>query len=205
MAPVRAWRSRRKMSGRKSLMAFSVVACGKSDDGDSKKKDDKKNESSSKKDDKDSKGDSKDDSKGDSKGDGVIEKIIGDKVPLAEGGQAHDSWHALTTYRTYEFSKDGKCTKSEDIYYIDDPSNYDEANDRLTSSNFKPEWSADKTYFSLDNQYISYTETDDAIEYYASRYTRFSTTTALRSMSTSRILQRRLLTSRKSTVFPLMP
>ena len=148
------------------LMVCAVAACGKSDDDGGSKKDDKKSESSSKKDDKDSKSDSK----GDSKGDGVIEKIIGDKVPLAEGGQAHDSWHALTTYRTYEFDKDGKCTKSEDIYYIDDPANYEEANDRLTSSNFKPEWSSDKTYFSLDNQYISYTETDDAIEYYASKY-----------------------------------
>lgn len=143
------------------LVAFSVVACGKDDDGDSKK-DDKKNESSSKKDDKDS--------KGDSNGDGVIEKFIGDKVTLPKGGQAHDSWHALTTYRTYEFSKDGKCTKSEDIYYIDDPANYELANDRLTSSNFIPEWSADKTYFSLNNEFISYTKTEDAIEYYESKY-----------------------------------
>lgn len=148
------------------LMAFSVAACGKDDDGDSKKKDDKKSEDSSKKDDKDK----KDDKKPDTIGDGVISQIIGDKVTLPEGGQAHDSWHALTTVRTYEFSKDGKCTKSEDIYYIDDVSNYETANDHLIGGDWKPVWSADKTNFVLNNEYISYVETEDALEYYDSRY-----------------------------------
>ena len=155
------------------LLAFSVAACGKDDDGDSKK-DDKKSENSSKKDDKDNKGDNKGDDKGDDKidgiGDGIIIKVIGDKVTLPVGGQARDSWHAQATLRTYEFDADGKCVKSEDIYYLDDVANYELSKEHLEGGNWKAEFSADKTSFTIDNQYITYTDPDDALEYFNSRY-----------------------------------
>lgn len=147
------------------MMVLAVVACGGDDDADGdSKKDDKKNESSTNNDKKD------DNKKEEGKGGGEIVAVTGDKRETGADSQARKYWHALTSCRNFEFDAAGKCIKNETIYEIDDPANYSDANEQLTGSNFKPEWSADKKTFVLDEGYLSSTDTDYALEYFDKRF-----------------------------------
>ena len=153
------------------MMILSLAACGSGKDDD--KKDDKTGTTNS----------PKDPTKpGDKPGNndpvasGPIVGVTGDKEPLPVGSQAHDYWHAATVVRNYEFDNSGKCLKDESIYYLDDPANKDAANDHLTGGNWEPIWSADNTYFSINSSFISYTDTDDAIDYFESHYYAYTIT-----------------------------
>lgn len=160
-------------------MALMLVGCGKSSDD---KKDDSKKEEEKKDDNK--KDDKKDDDKKDdivSGGSDVIVRVLGEQVELAAGSQARDSWHAVTTLRNYEFDASGKCLLCQDIYFLDDAANYDLANQHLTGADWKPQWSADKTNFMLENTHIDYTDPEDALEYFDSRYYAYTITYADKS------------------------
>ena len=140
------------------MMVLAVAACGKDEDKkDSDKKDSKKNETTNP---------GKDDNP---VADGIVKSVIGDQRELRPGVQAHDSWYAVSVYRVYEFDADGKCTRNEDVYTLGDPANKDEADAHLTGANWKPVWSADGKSFSLADS-TSYTDLEDAYEYFNSHY-----------------------------------
>jgi len=147
------------------VMVLSLAGCGSDEDGD--KKDDRKNETTSPAADKP--GDDKPGNDKPGEG-GIVIGVTGDKVTLPVGSEAHDYWHAETSVRNYEFDASGKCIKNETIYYLDDPANKQKVNDFLTGGGWEPSWSDDGSYFMLGNGFLDYTDTEDAFDYFASRY-----------------------------------
>lgn len=153
-------------------MVLSLTACGKSNDGGSSKdngskteKEDKNNSSNDDgKTDTDT-GKTDDGDKGSSgSGSGVIIGYTSDKQPTGEGSQAQKWWHATHYSYDSEFDKDGKCITRDTIYYMDDPANYEEANEYMVGGDWKPVWSDDKTTFRIDKGFKDYTELEDELE-----------------------------------------
>jgi len=153
-------------------MVLSLAACGKSNDGGSSKdngskteKEDKNNSSNDDgKTDTDT-GKTDDGDKGSSgSGSGYIIGYTSDKQPTGEGSQAQKWWHATHYSYDSEFDKDGKCITRDTIYYMDDPANYEEANEYMVGGDWKPVWSDDKTTFRIDKGFKDYTELEDELE-----------------------------------------
>ncbi|MBO7516042.1 MAG: hypothetical protein J6T47_10505 [Lachnospiraceae bacterium] len=96
-------------------------------------------------------------------GKSYVSGVIGDKLAPADGSQAKDHYHAKEYSEHYYFDSDGDCTEGYTEYFLDDPANYESANEYLVAGDWKPQWSSDKTSFKIMNQFISYMTVDKAI------------------------------------------
>ena len=97
-------------------------------------------------------------------GNAFVSGVIGDKVAPAQGSQAKEHYHAKEYSEQYYFDSDGDCTEGYTEYYLDDPANYESANEYLVAGDWKPQWSSDKTSFKIMNQFISYMTVEKAID-----------------------------------------
>ena len=158
------------------VMLMTLIGCG-SDSGSSSS-DSKSSSSGSAASSSGKSSDSASSSSNQSGGSGAIVGVTGAEQIPGETAQARTSWHAVKYQQKYTFDEDGKCLSSITTYYLDDPANYESANNYLEGGNWKPIWSSDKTSFDIEANYITYTTTDDAIADFEDDYIAYDITYA---------------------------
>ena len=95
---------------------------------------------------------------------GAIVGVKSDLYAPNVGSQADKYWHVKEIEQVNEFDKDGKCTVRDTVYYLKNVSDYEDTNAELEGGGWKPVWSADKSYFSIDAGFKDYTSVEDAID-----------------------------------------
>lgn len=96
--------------------------------------------------------------------------FIGDENTLPRSAQARVSWKAESYFATYEFDTDGKCLKSYTTYTLGNPADYEVSNQNMISGNWEPEWIDSNSRFRIYDKSISYTDIDDAYDYFDSHF-----------------------------------
>lgn len=95
---------------------------------------------------------------------GSIVGVKSDVYAPNAGSQADKYWHVKEIQTVYEFDGDGKCTVRDNVYYLKNASDYEDAKDQLEGGGWTVVWNADKTGFKMDQGFKDYTTVDDAID-----------------------------------------
>ena len=148
------------------VMVFALAACDKGDSPSGTKADSGNNATKADSGNSSTKADNgKTDTTaaGNVSGNTYVSCVIGDKLAPADGSQAKEHYHAKEYSEQYYFDSNGKCTEAYTEYFLDDPANYEDANEYLVAGDWKPQWSGDKASFKIMNQFISYMTVEKAV------------------------------------------